>query len=76
MSSDQENPAAGSTARTLRSLAHDLSNLAYRLDFFRLNLGAQIPDEAARSGAEALLADTTDALRRVIKRLREVQGDV
>ena len=76
MSSDQENPAAGSAARTLRSLAHDLGNLAYRLDFFRLNLKGQIPDEAARSSADALLADTTESLRRVIERLREVQGDV
>ena len=60
---------------TLRSLAHDLGNLAYRLTFLSANLESQIPDPGQRAEAVALLHDTSERLRQAIELLREVGRD-
>ena len=59
----------------LKSLAHDLGNLAYRLSFLSANLEAQIPDPGHRAEAVALLHDTNIRLRQAIDLLREVARD-
>jgi len=66
----------GRSGEVLKSLAHDLGNLAYRLSFLSANLESQIPDTSHRAEAVALLRDTTQRLQHVIEKLREVQGDV
>ena len=60
----------------LKSLAHDLGNLAYRLTFLAANLESQIPDPVQRTEAAALLQDTNTRLGQIIERLREVAKDV
>lgn len=73
-----EHAAGGPGARpgpSLRSLAHDLSNLAYRLSFLTANLEAQIPGSRERGEATALLQDTTRSLERIVARLREMSDD-
>ncbi len=60
-----------SRQRALRSLAHDLGNLAYRLTFLTENLKNQIPDPAHREEAVTLLEDTAARLRATIASLRE-----
>ena len=60
---------------TLKSLAHDLGNLAYRLTFLSANLQTQIPDPAQRDEAGALLRDTDAKLRRTIETLRRMEND-
>jgi hypothetical protein len=57
--------------RALRTLAHDLGNLAYRLNFLTENLRRQIPDAVHREEAVALLEDTAAKLRATIATLRE-----
>ena len=76
MSSDSNDSAAseaGAGRRALRTLAHDLGNLASRLTMLSANLQAQIPDPAGRSDAVALLEDTARRLREVITGIREVE---
>ena len=59
----------------LKSLAHDLGNLAYRLTFLSANLQTQIPDAVHREEAVSLLRDTDERLRRMIEMLREFEKD-
>ena len=70
MSSQEADPPGGAREPILRTLAHDLGNLAYRLDFLTRNLSSQIPDLAHRQEAVALLEDTSARLREAIARLR------
>jgi hypothetical protein len=60
----------------LRTVAHDLGNLASRLTLLSANLQAQIPDEGRRSEAVSLLEDTAMKIRQAIGKLREVERDV
>ena len=60
----------------LKGLIHDLGNLAYRLTFLSANLETRIPDPRQRDESIALLQDTTERLRLVIEKLKEVRGDV
>ena len=64
---------SGRTGELLKSLAHDLGNLAYRLTFLSANLEAQIPDPGHRDEALSLLRDTTARLQQAIEKLREVR---
>lgn len=70
-SPDPRPPSAGPGGPALRSVAHDLGNLAARLTMLSANLQAQIPDEGHRSEAVALLEDTALRLREAITKLRE-----
>jgi len=71
VSQSTEGAAPAGRQRALRTLAHDLGNLAYRLTFLTENLKRQIPDPAHREEAVALLEDTTAKLRATIASLRE-----
>lgn len=62
-------------ADPLRTVAHDLGNLAYRLSLLSANLSAQIADPGHRGEAVALLQDTADRLRKAADRLRELTRD-
>jgi len=64
-------PPAAARQRALRTLAHDLGNLAYRLTFLAENLRHQIPDPGHRDEAVALLEDTVSRMRATIASLRE-----
>ena len=68
-------PIADGSSDLVKSLVHDLGNLAYRLTFLTANLQAQIPDAGHREEALALLRDTTTRLQEAIEKLREVGKD-
>lgn len=65
----------GTSREVLKGLAHDLGNLAFRLTLLSANLESQIADAAERAEAVAMLRDTTERLRQVIEKLREVRAD-
>ncbi len=69
-------PPAGGHSRTLRALAHDLGNLAYRLTFLSENLKRQIADPEERDEAAAMIDDTVAKLRAGIETLREIAPHV
>ncbi|HEY3174794.1 MAG TPA: hypothetical protein VGK94_03440 [Candidatus Polarisedimenticolia bacterium] len=69
-------PPASAMRAALRTVAHDLGNLASRLTLLSANLQAQIPDEGRRSEAVSLLEDTAMKIRQAIGKLREVERDV
>ena len=62
--------------KRLRTLAHDLGNLANRLGFLGENLKEQLSDPEQQTEATDLLEDTTDKMRGMIETLREVAEDV
>lgn len=76
MSPPSHNRSPGSDReKRLKSLAHDLGNLANRLSFLGENLRDQLADPGDREEATALLADTTERMRGMMETLREVAGD-
>lgn len=75
MSQPAEGTPPTSRQRALRTVAHDLGNLAYRLTFLTENLRRQIPDAAHREEAVSLLEDTLSKLRAAIDSLREQAGN-
>lgn len=75
MSSRSEPEGAGGNAAALRTIAHDLGNLAYRLTFLRESLARHVPDPVVRSEAEELLADTIARLQALTGRIREIGRD-
>ena len=76
MSQPTEGVPSATRKRALRSIAHDLGNLAYRLTFLAENLRRQIPDPAHRDEAVALLEDTLAKLKATIASLREESDHV
>ena len=62
--------------RAIRSVAHDLGNLSYRLTFLIQNLQAQNADACSRAEAVTLLEDTAARLDQLIEKLREVEKHV
>ncbi len=76
MSGKPEQPEQDGQRQALRSLAHDLDNLSYRLTFFSENLKVQVPDTPFRAEATALLEDTTSRLRHLIQIVRNVEEHV
>jgi len=71
VSQPMEGAPPTSRQRALRTMAHDLGNLAYRLTFLTENLRRQIPDTTHREEAVSLLEDTLSRLRATIDTLRE-----
>jgi len=69
-------PGEDSQRQALRSMAHDLGNLSYRLIIFSGNLRAQVPDMPFRAEAIALLEDTTARLGHIIQMVRNVEEHV
>jgi hypothetical protein len=69
-------PGQDGPRQALRSVAHDLGNLSYRLIFFSGNLRAQVPDMPFRAEAIALLEDPTSRLRHLIQMVRNVEEHV
>ena len=59
----------------LRSVAHDIANLAYRLTFLGQNLRELVPDASRRDEAIALLDDTASGLQRAAETLRSIDRD-
>ncbi len=62
--------------KRLKTVAHDLGNLANRLTFLGENLKEQLADSDHRSEAAELLDDTTDRMREMMDTLHEIAGDV
>lgn len=60
----------------LRTLAHDVGNLAARLMFLSANLHARLTDAAFREETTALLDDSTQRLQEMARKLREMDKDV
>ena len=69
-------PPEGRHGSALKTLAHDLGNLAYRLSFLSENLKHQIADTESRREATELLDDTAARLREGIEKLREIAPHV
>ena len=76
MSGKPDPSAQDGQRKALRSVAHDLGNLSYRLTFFSENLKAQVPDSPFRAEAIALLEDTTSRIRHLIQMVRNVEEHV
>ena len=76
MTEKPEGPTPDGHRRALKSVAHDLGNLSYRLTFFTDNLKGQIPDAGFRAEAIALLENTTSRLQQLIEKLRDVEKHV
>ena len=72
MSGTPEQAEQEGRRQALKSVAHDLGNLSYRLTFFSENLKAQVPDTPFRAEAIALLEDTTARLSHIIQMVRNV----
>jgi hypothetical protein len=54
---------------TLRAIAHDIRNLAYRLELLSQNLGEEMPASQDRQDAVELLNDTRGRLALIAARL-------
>ncbi len=66
-------PANGEKARErLRSAAHDLRNLSYRLALLTQNLEKAMEPSAARAEAGDLLGDTRSRLDAIAEELRSL----
>ncbi len=63
------------TRKLLRSAAHDLRNLAYRLTFLTASLEKDMAPSAARTEASDLLADTTARLNSIAEELRRLAAE-
>jgi signal transduction histidine kinase len=63
-----------SMEQELRSVAHDLRNLAYRLSILSENLEREMSPSTTREEARELLADTTERLNRIAETLRKISG--
>mgnify|MGYP001615309055 CR=1 FL=1 len=60
----------------LRTLAHEVGNLAARLTFLSANLQGRLTDAADRLETTALLEDSTRRLQEIARKLREMDKDV
>ena len=58
----------------LRSAAHDLRNIVYRLNFLSENLQREMPASPARDEAQSLLADSAEHLTRIADSLKRLSG--
>lgn len=58
----------------LRSAAHDLRNIVYRLTFLSENLQREMSPSPARDEAQDLLADSTAHLTRIADSLKQLSG--
>jgi len=58
----------------IRSVAHDLRNLLYRLTLLSDSMKEEAPAPAARGEAREMLLDTTRRLAGAIDRLRQMSG--
>jgi len=56
--------------RSLRTAAHDLNNLHYRLTLLSERLEGEIPGVEAREAAKDLLKDTSARLAEIVRSLR------
>ena len=71
----REGESTEDRATRLRSVAHDLGNLAYRLTFLGQNLRELVPDASRRDEAVALLDDTASGLQQAAETLRSMDRD-
>ena len=62
--------------KRLKTVAHDLGNLANRLTFLGENLKEQLADAEHCCEATELLDDTTDRMREMMETLHEIAGDI
>jgi hypothetical protein len=58
----------------LRTAAHDLRNLAYRLSVLTDNLRKEMPSSAARADAGDLLSDTSSRLEGMADLLKKLSA--
>jgi hypothetical protein len=76
MSAQEEPRSLGGEGRDreIRSAAHDLNNLVYRLTLLSESLAQATGGPAGRSEAGEMLADTTRRLAGIVDRLRRLTG--